>query len=73
MKKTFITIFTILLVATITSCNCAKDTSQTTNDFATTFKNGDLMTNISADPNGNALVYPSGDASITSQVKVWGA
>jgi quercetin dioxygenase-like cupin family protein len=30
-----------------------------------------LMTNISTAPNGNALVYPIGDASITSQVKVW--
>jgi quercetin dioxygenase-like cupin family protein len=71
MKKTIITIFTILLVTTITSCNCANDTSETTNEIATTFVNGDLMTNISADPNGNALVYPSGEASITTQVKVW--
>ena len=71
MKKTIITIFAILLVTTITSCNCAKDTSETTNEIATTFVNGDLMTNISADPNGNALVYPSGEASITTQVKVW--
>ena len=68
MKKTIIT---ILLIAIITSCNCAKDASETTNDIATTFVNGDLMTNISADPNGNALVYPSGEASITTQVKVW--
>ena len=71
MKKTIITIFIILFIVTISSCNCAKDTSETTNDIATTFVNGDLMTNISADPNGNALVYPSGEASITSQVKVW--
>lgn len=71
MKKTTIAISLIFLVATITSCNCAKDTSETTNDIATTFVNGDLMTNVSADPNGNALVYPSGEASITSQVKVW--
>ena len=71
MKNTIITIFTILLIATITSCNCANDASQTTNDISTIFKNGDLMTNISTDPNGNALLYPNGDASITSQVKVW--
>ena len=71
MKKSIIKIFTILIIATITSCNCAKDTSETTNDISTTFVNGDLMTNISADPNGNALVYPSGEASITTQVKVW--
>ena len=71
MKNTIITILSVFLVITIISCDCAKDTSETTNDFATTFVNGDLMTNVSSDPNGNALVYPSGEASITSQVKVW--
>ena len=71
MKNTIITILSVFLVITIISCDCAKDTSETTNDFATTFVNGDLMTNVTADPNGNALVYPSGEASITSQVKVW--
>ena len=71
MKKNIIIIFIILLTVTITSCNCANDTPQTTNEIASIFENGDLMTNISTDPNGNALVYPSGDASITSQVKVW--
>jgi oxalate decarboxylase/phosphoglucose isomerase-like protein (cupin superfamily) len=71
MKKTIIPIYTIILVTSIISCNSANNTSQATNDIATIFKNGDLMTNISTDPNGNALVYPSGDASITSQVKVW--
>ena len=71
MKKIIITILSVFLVITIISCDCAKDTSETTNDFATTFVNGDLMTNVTADPNGNALVYPSGEASITSQVKVW--
>jgi mannose-6-phosphate isomerase-like protein (cupin superfamily) len=45
MKKSIIKIFTILIIATITSCNCAKDTSETTNDISTTFVNGDLMTN----------------------------
>lgn len=71
MKKTIITFCIIFITATITSCNYTNDTSQTTNDIATIFKNGDLMTNISTDPNGNALVYPSGDPSITSQVNVW--
>lgn len=71
MKKNIIIIFIILLTVTITSCNCANDTPQTTNEIASIFENGDLMTNISTDPNGNALVYPSGDASITAQVKVW--
>ena len=71
MKKNIIKIFIILLTVTITSCNCANDTTQKTNEIAGIFENGDLMTNISTDPNGNALVYPSGDASITTQVKVW--
>ena len=71
MKKIIFSISSIFLVATLMSCDCAKDTSEATNDIATHFVNGDLMTNVSADPNGNALVYPSGEASITSQVKVW--
>lgn len=29
------------------------------------------MTNVTSDPMGNELVYPTGKASITSQVKVW--
>lgn len=71
MKKTIISILSVFIVSTLISCDCSKDTSESTKNIATTFMNGDLMTNVSADPNGNALVYPSGEASITSQVKVW--
>jgi oxalate decarboxylase/phosphoglucose isomerase-like protein (cupin superfamily) len=35
------------------------------------FENGDLMTAVSVDPMGNEFQYPTGDAAITSQVKVW--
>ena len=71
MKKTVISILTILLVSPIPSCTFVKDTSQTPNAFSTTFHNGVLMTNISSYPTGTALVSPRGAASITSQVKVW--
>ena len=71
MKKINIIILSVFLVVTVISCDCAQDTSKATNNIAATFVNGDLMTNVSADPSGNPLVYPSGEASITSQVKVW--
>jgi hypothetical protein len=73
MKKINIIILSVFLVVTVISCDCAQDTSKATNNIAATFVNGDLMTNVSADPSGNPLVYPSGEASITSQVKVWAA
>ena len=66
--KSFVFIF---LIVTTTSCVGSIDNSTADASSKITFENGDLMTNATADPMGNALVYPTGKASITSQVKVW--
>ena len=50
MKKINIIILSVFLVVTVISCDCAQDTSKATNNIAATFVNGDLMTNVSADP-----------------------
>ncbi len=65
MKNIVLLAFAILLV----SCN--NSITVENNDAKISFKNGDLMTDVSSDPMGNPLVYPKGEASITSQVKVW--
>lgn len=66
--KSFVFIF--LIVITI-SCECNNENTTAANNSEITFENGDLMTNTTTDPMGNELVYPTGKASITSQVKVW--
>lgn len=67
MYRTTKTFVLIILIAFVTSC----ESTTADKNSGITFENGDLMTNATADPMGNALVYPTGKASITSQVKVW--
>ena len=59
MKKTIITIFTILFIATIISCNCANNTSQTTNEIATGWKNYDSGVEL-----GGGLEYIGGAGTL---------
>ena len=71
MKNLIRSFVFIFLIVITTSCVGSIDNSTADASSKITFENGDLMTNATADPMGNALVYPAGKASITSQVKVW--
>ena len=53
------------------SCNTEVKSENLESDFSSFFKNGDIMTSATQDPLGNVFSYPTGEASVTSQVKVW--
>ena len=55
----------------MTACVNTKSESSANNDGQISFQNGDLMTDVSEDSLGNPLTYPTGEAAVTSQVKVW--
>ena len=64
----------LLLTFSVFMASCVINSSNTppsSENGPIAFENGDLMTGVSTDPLGNELKYPSGDAAITSQVKVW--
>jgi oxalate decarboxylase/phosphoglucose isomerase-like protein (cupin superfamily) len=64
--------FLIAMSVTITSCvRNPSNNSSIPHNCPISFENGDLMTRVSIDPLGNDFNYPTGDAAITSQVKVW--
>ena len=64
--------FTFLIISLfIISCNSEVKTENIESEFSSFFKNGDVLTSETQDPLGNVLAYPTGIASITSQVKVW--
>jgi oxalate decarboxylase/phosphoglucose isomerase-like protein (cupin superfamily) len=70
MKTKLFIAFTILFMTNSCVTKSSSENSENENGFVT-FENGDLMTAVSIDPMGNEFKYPSGDAAITSQVKVW--
>ena len=64
--------FTLLLVSLfILSCSTESKTENVESEFSSFFKNGDIMTSATQDPLGNVFSYPTGEAAVTSQVKVW--
>lgn len=70
MKTKLSIAFTILFMTSSCVTKSSNDNSENENGLVA-FENGDLMTAISVDPMGNEFQYPTGDAAITSQVKVW--
>ena len=70
MKTKLFIAFTILFMTNSCVTKSSSENSENENGFVT-FENGDLMTAVAIDPMGNEFQYPSGDAAITSQVKVW--
>ena len=69
MKKYFLLTVSLIFI----SCNNEVKTENLESDFSSFFKNGDIMTSATQDPLGNVFSYPTGEASVTSQVKVWEA
>ena len=67
MKKYLLLTVSLIFI----SCNTEVKTENLESDFSSFFKNGDIMTSATQDPLGNVFSYPTGEASITSQVKVW--
>ena len=64
--------FTLALMLITSSCVNNSSNKQSESDTGiVSFENGDLMTAVNVDPLGNAFSYPTGNAAITSQVKVW--
>lgn len=70
MKIKLLIAFTTLFMTSSCVMKSSSENSENENGLVT-FENGDLMTAVSVDPMGNEFQYPSGDAAITSQVKVW--
>lgn len=64
-------LFTLMTLCILTACVNTKSESSANNDDPISFQNGDLMTDVSEDSLGNPLTYPTGEAAVTSQVKVW--
>lgn len=69
MKTKLLLLITLSLV--LTACVNETSTPSNTQSGLVPFVNGDLMTNVSVDLLGNELIYPTGVAAITSQLKVW--
>ena len=62
----------MLLLTVFTSCDNPTTTGNTTNESSSiNFESGLIMNEASSDPLGNELIYPTGVAAITSQLKVW--
>jgi oxalate decarboxylase/phosphoglucose isomerase-like protein (cupin superfamily) len=70
MKTKLFIAFTILYMMNSCVTKSSSENSENQNGFVA-FENGDLMTAVSTDPMGNEFQYPSGEAAITTQVKVW--
>ena len=64
MKKYLLLTVSLIFI----SCNTEVKTDNLESDFSSFFKNGDIMTSATQDPLGNVFSYPTGEASITSQV-----
>ncbi|MGB0487230.1 MAG: hypothetical protein ACPGJB_04225, partial [Flavobacteriaceae bacterium] len=64
MKKIF------LLLITVSFIGC-QNNNKVESEFSSFFKNGDIMTSATQDPLGNVFSYPTGEAAVTTQVKVW--
>lgn len=70
MKTKLFLVFTILFMTSSCVTKSSSENSENENGLVA-FENGDLMTAVFVDPMGNEFQYPTGDAAITSQVKVW--
>lgn len=70
MKTKLFLAFTILFMTISCVTKSSSESSENENGLVA-FENGDLMTAVFVDPMGNEFQYPTGDAAITSQVKVW--
>lgn len=62
----------LLFVLTILmGCNNSITIEDEDNNSSINFEGGLIMNQISSDPLGNVLEYPSGEAAVSSQINVW--
>lgn len=62
----------IILLTLIIGCNNSITVEEPTNESSSiNLENGVIMKEVSSDPLGNELNYPTGDPAISSQINVW--
>ena len=62
----------IILLTLIIGCNNSIIVEEPTNKSSSiNLENGVIMKEVSSDPLGNELNYPTGDPAISSQINVW--
>ena len=62
----------LLFVLTILmGCNNSITIEDEDNNSSINFEGGLIMNQVSSDPLGNVLEYPSGEAAVSSQINVW--
>ena len=70
MKK--IKALLIVLLTLIIGCNNSITVEEPTNESSSiNLENGVIMKEVSSDPLGNELNYPTGDPAVSSQINVW--
>ena len=62
----------IILLTLIVGCNNSITVEEPTNESSSiNLENGVIMKEVSSDPLGNELNYPTGDPAVSSQINVW--
>lgn len=62
----------IFILTILMGCNNSITLEDNDNDSSPiNFEGGLIMNQVSIDPLGNVLEYPSGDAAVSSQINVW--
>lgn len=59
------------MLTILMGCNNSITIEDEDNNSSINFEGGLIMNQISSDPLGNVLEYPSGEAAVSSQINVW--
>ena len=62
----------LFILTTVMGCNNSITIEdEDNNNSSINFEGGLIMNQVSSDPLGNVLEYPSGEAAVSSQINVW--
>lgn len=61
----------LFMLTILMGCNNSITIEDEDNNSSINFEGGLIMNQISSDPLGNVLEYPSGEAAVSSQINVW--
>lgn len=59
------------MLTILMGCNNSITIEDEDNNSSINFEGGLIMNQVSSDPLGNVLEYPSGEAAVSSQINVW--
>lgn len=61
----------LFMLTILMGCNNSITIEDEDNNSSINFEGGLIMNQVSSDPLGNVLEYPSGEAAVSSQINVW--